>query len=95
MENKACYKIHCCDQNDDVVDIFSSNHHDIAAEYSKIDYNNEDWQKFYRSLCFLVQIESLLYGSLQLNMKDINEKIVSEIDKMEERLEARDKAKEN
>ena len=33
LDNKECYKIHCCDPDDDTVDVFSSHHHEVAARH--------------------------------------------------------------
>ena len=41
--SKECYKIHCFDENDDVLDVYSSPHHGIAATCSTIDYSTKDW----------------------------------------------------
>lgn len=61
IENKNCYKIHCFDENDDIVDVFSSHHHEIAAKHSLIQYDTEDWQRFYESLKFIFELESELH----------------------------------
>lgn len=38
LENTDCYKIHCFDVNDDVVDIFSSHHHEVSFRKSRVNY---------------------------------------------------------
>jgi pimeloyl-ACP methyl ester carboxylesterase len=53
LENKYCFKISTFDQNDDVVDIFSAHHQEIANHFSKHDYRGIKWQKFYESLKLL------------------------------------------
>jgi len=63
IENKECYKIHCFDQDDDLIDIFSSHHHEIAKSFSRINYQTEDWKKFYESLKFIFEIERELFQS--------------------------------
>jgi len=63
VENRNCYKIHCFDQDDDIVDIFSSHHHEIAKSYSRINYDTDDWKKFYESLQFVFEIERELHFS--------------------------------
>lgn len=57
LENNNCFKINCFDQNDDIVDVFSSHHHEIARRLSKIDYNTNEWQQFYQSLKFIFEVE--------------------------------------
>lgn len=61
MKNTKCYKIHCFDENDDVVDIYSSTHHGVSSRCTSIDYKDVNWSKFYKSLHFLYQIENQLY----------------------------------
>ena len=61
LENKDCYKIHCFDENDDIVDVFSSHHHEVGARHSLIQYNTDDWQRFFESLKFIFELESELY----------------------------------
>jgi len=63
FDNTQCYKIHCFDMKDDVLDIFSSHHHEVAKEYSTINYETNEWMKFYESLKFLFEIEKELYIS--------------------------------
>ena len=36
LNNTNCYKIHCFDLNDDVVDIMASHHHEIAKNFSQM-----------------------------------------------------------
>lgn len=61
LENKQCYKIHCFDQNDDVIDVFASHHHGLSAKCSQIDYRTEDWEKFYESLKLVFEMENELW----------------------------------
>ena len=65
LENSKCYKIHCFDENDDVVDIFSSHHHEVAKQHCSINYETLDWKKFYESLITLFEIEDELYQSVR------------------------------
>lgn len=71
MKNEKCYKIHTFDQNDDVVDVFSSTHHGISAKCSSIDYNDSNWFKFYKSLNFLYEIENELFSIIENDEDDI------------------------
>lgn len=56
-DSPDCYKIHCFDYTDDVVDVFASHHHAIAAVHSRVDYLTDDWRQFYDSLRFIFSIE--------------------------------------
>jgi hypothetical protein len=47
IENTGCFKIHSFDEDDDVVDIFSSHHHEVAKSYCQINYSTSHWVKFY------------------------------------------------
>lgn len=47
IESSNCYKIHCFDPNDDVVDIFSSHHHEVARQICNINYDTSEWKLFY------------------------------------------------
>ena len=68
IHNPACYKIICSDERDDVIDIFSSVHHEIAKNLSTINYSTNEWRLFYESLIFLYDVESFLY------QKDVRDK---------------------
>ena len=65
IQNTGCYKIHCFDQDDDIVDIFSSHHHAVARSYCRMQYDTSDFRKFYESLKYLFEIERELQ-SLEL-----------------------------
>ena len=67
LENKNCYKIHCADQNDDTVDVYSSHHHEVAKRASRVQYNTAGWMKFYEALKLVFNIERELY---EAEMKD-------------------------
>ena len=71
IENNNCYKIHCFDNNDDVVDIYSSHHHEVSKKCSKIDYTTKDWVKFFESLVLIFEIESELFNLFASNSKNI------------------------
>ena len=43
-ENDKCYKILCADESDDLVDIFSAQHHEMAQRRSKVNYNVSKWK---------------------------------------------------
>ena len=55
--SKGCYKIHIFDYADDVIDVFASHHHAVAAVHSRVDYKTEEWRQFYDSLRFVFSIE--------------------------------------
>lgn len=38
VNNTGCYKINCFDLEDDIVDIYSSHHHEIAKNFSRVQY---------------------------------------------------------
>ena len=59
-KNKNCYKILTFDEEDDVVDIYASLHHQVAEAHTKIDYNNKEWKQFYQSISLLYDIEDRL-----------------------------------
>ena len=77
IQNKQCYKIHCFDQEDDIVDIYSSHHHEVAKNYSRVKYDTVDFKKFYDSLKYLFEIEHELFQSelVQENADNINDKM--------------------
>jgi len=91
FENSKCYKIHCFDETDDVVDVFSSHHHEVSKEFSTINYNTNDWKKFYESLAFLFEIESELSISMKQYSKDeqksLVKKMFSQMDDVENGME--------
>ena len=56
--NKDCYKIMTFDEQDDVLNLFSSLHHQVAGKYSKEDYGRRtSWLKFYKSLAYIFDLE--------------------------------------
>ena len=55
--SSKCYKILMFDDQDEVIDVWSALHHQVAARYSKINYQSRDWTQFYRSLVTLFQLE--------------------------------------
>ena len=63
LENSGCYKIDCFDEDDDVVDIYSSHHHEVARAYSTINYEQAHWKKFYESLKLIMAIENHMHES--------------------------------
>lgn len=74
MKNKSCYKIITFDQNDDVVDIYSSIHHGLSAKCCTIEYNNDDWRQFYHTLFQVYLLEDQLLEVLGHN-DDAKERI--------------------
>ena len=92
IQNKQCYKIHCFDQEDDIVDIFSSHHHEVAKNYSRVKYDTVDFRKFYDSLKYLFEIERELFHSelVEENQTTINDKMYEQLDEAEKRLDSRD-----
>ena len=90
LENKNCYKIHCSDQNDDTVDVFSSHHHEIAKKASRVNYNTAGWKKFYEALKLVFNIERELYeaeikDNLH-NLKQIHKRMYQLIDQGDHQL---------
>ena len=59
-KNKNCYKILTFDEEDDVVDLYASLHHQVAEVHSKTDYNQKEWKQFYQSLSLLFDLEDRL-----------------------------------
>ena len=57
-ENTNCFKIHCFDEYDDVIDVFGSQHHEIASKVAQINYDTKDFYKFYQSIIVIYEIES-------------------------------------
>lgn len=69
LENKNCFKIHCCDVDDDVIDIFAAHSTAIARYHCKIDYGTLEWGQFYESLNFIFDMENELHEWAQNNGK--------------------------
>lgn len=61
MKNPSCYKIITFDQNDDVVDIYSSIHHGLSEYISIIDYHTSDWNMFYNTINQVYHVENKLW----------------------------------
>jgi len=79
LKDSNCYKIHCFDEADDVIDIFSSHHHEIAKHYSSINYNTLDWGKFYESLKFTFSIENEIFSSIEELKNHDGRKVVTDL----------------
>lgn len=61
ISNDQCYKIMTFDDQDDVLDLFSSLHHSVAEKHSKEDYGRRtSWFKFYKSLVYIFDLELTL-----------------------------------
>jgi len=58
--NPNCYKILTFDEEDDVVDLYASLHHQVAEVHSKHDYATSDWKQFYSSLALIFDFEDQL-----------------------------------
>ena len=89
LENTNCYKIHCFDECDDVVDVFSSHHHEVARRAKRHNYNSTEWTKFYHSLMFVYEIEHELYQLFENDrqtLKEMNTQMVSSIEQAEKQL---------
>jgi len=88
IENRECYKIHCFDQDDELIDIFSSHHHEIAKSFSRINYQTEDWKKFYESLKFIFEIERELHFSeiISGDITELQKRMFDELDETEYQL---------
>lgn len=79
LENATCYKIHCADQNDDTVDIFSSHHHEIAKRATHVNYETDGWKTFFFSLQLLFKMEHTLSEHME-NTKDIEKQMLEQMD---------------
>lgn len=98
VENTNCFKIDCFDEDDDVIDIYSSHHHGVAKKWSKVDYNTGHWVKFYESLKFLFDIERELYNndtitSLQENRHQFNQQLMDQVNMAEDVFKGSQQAK--
>jgi hypothetical protein len=94
LENTGCYKINSFDEDDDVVDIYSSHHHEVARVHSTVDYSTSQWNKFYESLKFLFKIEQDLHETevvaAHLERKNfLILKLMQQVDQAESILEGR------
>ena len=58
--SSKCYKILTFDDQDEVIDVWSALHHQVAARYSKQNYQSADWMQLYCSLVTLFQLENQL-----------------------------------
>lgn len=63
-ENTQCFKIHCFDEYDDVIDVFGSQHHEIAKKVAQIKYDTQDFKKFYQAIIVIYEIESQLHDAI-------------------------------
>lgn len=67
--NRECYKIITFDDQDDVLDLFSSLHHSVAEKYSEEDYGHRtSWLKFYKSLVYIFDLELGLSEQLERDL---------------------------
>ena len=73
-----------------MVDIFSSHHHEIAKNYSRINYDTRDWRKFYESLQFVFQIERELFDSkiIQARRDELKSRMLDELDRNERMMQS-------
>ena len=91
LENKNCFKIHCVDVEDDIIDIFASHITAVSRNFCQIDYSTLEWKYLYDSLNFIFDMEKELYewslnnGSNSIQ-KDILNNIYSSIDEAESQL---------
>lgn len=61
VSNSKCYKILTFDEQDEVIDVYSSIHHGIAKYNSRVNYRTKEWRKFYESLVFIYDLEKELF----------------------------------
>jgi len=61
------FKIITCDPRDDTVDLFSSLQTGVAERLAQIDYNLEEWRRFYDSLIYVCDYEDRLFKSLDFD----------------------------
>ena len=59
-----CFKIMSCDPNDDLIDIFVSIMAGASVGNAKVNYNATEYQLFFESLLFLLQLENKAFQSL-------------------------------
>ena len=65
LSNKDCYKILSFDEQDDVIDMFSSLPHAVASKNSTQQYSKDPvWRKFYLALCYLFKLDSDIYDEM-------------------------------
>lgn len=57
LKNVHCFKILSFDDQDDVIDSFSSLHHSLAVKLSKHSYREKEWHEFYKQLVFIFELE--------------------------------------
>lgn len=62
---------------------------DVARNYSRINYNNTNWEKLYKSLQLLFQIEALIKEQdiVKVDYENIQKQIFKEMDEVEEELD--------
>jgi hypothetical protein len=87
-KNRNCYKIHAADPDDDIVDMWAAHHMDVARSYSRIDYNNDKWNQFYKSLQLIFEIENNLkdLDVIKIDIDKIKEEMFKSMDIIEEDL---------
>jgi hypothetical protein len=68
----------------------ASHHYGIASRCCKINYNTQDWRKFWEALVFLFEVERKLYETEiipnQNNLKVVYKQMYQLIDDAEEML---------
>lgn len=81
IDNTECYKIHCFDKDDDIVDVYSSHHHEVAKNFSRVLYKTVDFKQFYESLIFVFEIERELFNHDLINdtEKDLDKIMIENI----------------
>lgn len=63
--NKApCFKILTCDPEDDVIDNFASLVTGVTKLNSKVDYEGQEWKRFYENLKFFYEMDKKLNSEL-------------------------------
>ena len=63
LKSPESYKILSFDDQDDVIDTFSSLHHSIAVKHAR-DYDTAFWRQFYDSLLILIEAENHHYENV-------------------------------
>lgn len=69
--------------------MWAAHHMDVARNYSRINYNNTNWEKLYKSLQLLFQIEALIKEQdiVKVDYENIQKQIFKEMDEVEEELD--------
>jgi len=57
LKNEHAYKIMTFDDQDDVIDTFSSLHHSIAVAHATNKYDEQSWRQFYEALSLFFKAE--------------------------------------